>query len=54
MDKRTLDIVNFETSEVAQSVDVTGLSEHTVERVLSGMLRNLDTENWYVRDSEDG
>lgn len=49
--RRELRIVNRETGEVVSTVDVTGRSERTIERVETGMLINMDTDRFYIQDS---
>lgn len=50
--KRTLKVKELATGKVVSEVDVTGKSERMVERVMSGMLRNMDTDRFCVDDSE--
>ena len=38
--------------EVVSTVDVTGRSETQIERIMSGMLRNMNTEEYYIDDAE--
>lgn len=52
--KRDLLVVNLETDEVVERIDVTGRSESSVERVERGLLRKTDTERFYVHDTEFG
>ena len=49
--RRELRIVNRETGEVVSTVDVTGRSERTIERVETGMLINMNTERFCIHDS---
>lgn len=50
---RFLEVVEIETGEVVHKVEVTGKSERNIERCEMGMLRNMDTERFFVRDSVD-
>ena len=52
-EKRELRVVETQTGKVEHSVDVTGKSDHMVERVLSGMLHRIDTDRFHVEDSAD-
>jgi hypothetical protein len=36
------------TGEQASRVDVTGKTEQSVDLITRGMLRNMDTDNWFV------
>ena len=47
---RFLEFVNAKTGEVGTRCDVTGWSEHNVEKCYFGMLRNKH-DDWYVRDT---
>lgn len=37
---------------VISSIGINNLSERHVERVMLGLLRNMDTDNYYIDDSE--
>jgi curli biogenesis system outer membrane secretion channel CsgG len=50
---RELRVVRTDTGEVVHLVDVTGKSDREVEKVMGGMLRNMDRERFHVEDSED-
>ncbi len=50
--KRYLEFVNYRTGEVSKRVDVTGKSEHEIERCERGMLINIG-DSWFVRDTGD-
>lgn len=50
---QALEVVHAETGRVAQRVDLYGherRSERFIERMTRGMLRNLDTDRYYVRE----
>jgi hypothetical protein len=32
----------------SRRIDVTGKSEREIERITAGLLRNMDTDNWFV------
>jgi hypothetical protein len=53
MTKRELQVVEAETGETVHTVDVTGSSDRTVEKVTLGMLINMDTGRYFIRDSDD-
>lgn len=42
----------FGTDAEVSRVDVSGKSERAVERVMMGMLRNMNTEKFYIDDSK--
>jgi hypothetical protein len=52
--KRELRVREFESGNVVHRVDVTGRSERGIEKVLLGMLRNMDTERFCIDDSALG
>lgn len=47
-----IEVVEIETEEVVKRIDVSDKSERQAETVLMGMLRNMDTENFFVREAE--
>lgn len=49
-DKKTiaLDVKDLRTGKIMKTIDVRGKSESTIERVLRGLLINMDTENYVV------
>jgi hypothetical protein len=48
-----LRIKEIETGNVIKSVKLTGpLCERRVDRIMSGLLRNMDTDRFFVDDSE--
>lgn len=49
--KQVLKIRNLKTNEIVREVEVTGKSQNQIERVMSGMLRNM-SDDYYVDDSD--
>lgn len=45
-----LDVTEIETGEVVHSIDVQGKSERAIERVLMGMLTQIDTDRYFVAE----
>lgn len=52
MKKQYLYVRDIETREVVHTVDVTGRNENMVEKVMRGMLINMNTNKYFVDDSE--
>lgn len=52
--KRYIEIVEYKTGDVVKRIDVTDMSERTVDKTERGMNINLDHSNYYtvVTDSE--
>lgn len=50
---RELRVISKVTGEVVKRVSVSGRSEVEVEKILSGLLRNLNRETYRVEDSQD-
>jgi hypothetical protein len=50
--KRALEVVEIATGKVVHSVQVFG-SDRQVEKVERGLLRNMDTDKFFVRDTRD-
>ena len=48
---KVLKIVNANTKEVVREVNVEGKSDRMIEKIMMGMLINIDTENYYIDDS---
>ena len=42
----------MDTGEVVKTISLSNTSERHVEMVVRGLLRNMDTSNFYVDDSE--
>ena len=51
-EKRELRVVRSKTKEVVHRVDVSGRTDQMVEKVMSGMLRNM-ADGFHVEDSAD-
>lgn len=49
--QRFLEITNIATGEVEESFNVTGDTERQVERLLRGILLNLNREEFFVADN---
>lgn len=49
--QRFLEITNIATGEVEESFDVTGDTERQIERLLRGILINLNREKFFVADN---
>lgn len=49
--KQVLKVRNLKTNEIVREVEVTGKSQNQIERVMSGMLRNM-SDDYYVDDSD--
>lgn len=45
----TIEIVHRDTGEVVESMDVSDQTERKIDRIVSGILINLDHENYYTR-----
>jgi len=43
---------NLETNEIVDSIEIKNLSEDHVEKVMRGLLRNMNTDRYFVDDSE--
>lgn len=48
-----LEIVEWATGEVVETVNVDGMPDRMVERVTAGMLTNMDRERFGVREVKD-
>lgn len=48
--KAFIEVVEIETGKVVEAVDVSGRSESYVERVVRGMLRNLNADRFFIRE----
>ncbi len=46
--KKFVQIVEFATGKCVHQIDVTGNSDSHVERIERGVLRNLNTQSFYV------
>ena len=45
-----LEVIELTTHTVVHTVSVAGKSEHHIEKVMLGMLRNMDTGRFTVRE----
>jgi len=45
-------IKRISNDEVVKTIDVTGKSERHIGRCVAGILINMDTDNFYIDDSE--
>lgn len=45
-------IRDFDTRSIVKEIDVTGHSERQVEKIMMGMLINMNTEDYFVDDSD--
>jgi len=50
--KAYLDVRDLKTRESVYRVGLTNLSDNHVERVMMGMLMKMDTDNYYIDDSD--
>lgn len=48
-----LQVVEIATDKVVHTVDVRGQSERTIERIMRGMLINMDRDRFFVRETEE-
>lgn len=53
MPKTYIIVIDLRTNEVVRKVDVTGKPQRQIERVESGMLINMDTENFVTEIHEE-
>lgn len=49
--QRFLEVTRIATGEVVESFNVTGDTDRQVERLLRGLLTNLNREEFYVADN---
>ena len=49
-----LEVRNLNTGEIVHDVDVSGKSEAQVERIMSGLLINMDTDNYCIDEIGGG
>lgn len=49
--KKVLKIVETETGRLVHEVDVSTKSAAMIERVMLGMLRNMDTDKFHIDDT---
>jgi hypothetical protein len=48
---RELQVVEFGTKEIVKRLDVTSRGEREIEKIIGGMLINMNTERFYVKDT---
>lgn len=46
-----LQVVELTTGKVVHEVDVSGKGESSIERVMSGMLINMDTDRYCIQEN---
>ena len=51
MDERKLQVVDIKTFEVVKEIDVAGHGDGNIERMLRGMLINMNRDKYFVRDT---
>ena len=51
--ERKLQVVAIVTGEIVKELDVTGRSDRDVDRIMRGMLINMNREKYFVRDTKD-
>lgn len=47
-----VEIVEFETERVVKRIDVGALSERNREKMISGLMMNMDLDRFFVREVE--
>lgn len=47
-----LEVVEIENNQVVERVSVAGKSSGAIFKVMCGMLRNMDTDRFFVREAE--
>ena len=50
--KAYLRVRSFDTREIVHSVGLSNLKESHVEKAMMGMLRNMNTDKYFIDDSE--
>jgi hypothetical protein len=50
--KQVLKIVRIEDNEVVKEIDVTGSSSARIEKLMRGLLFQMNTDEYFVDDSE--
>jgi len=50
--KAYLRVRSFDTRDIISSVGLTNLRHSHVEKVMMGMLRNMNTDDYFIDDSE--
>ena len=50
--KQVLKVIRISDSEVVDTIDVAGYPSDRVEKVMRGMLINMNTDEYFIDDSE--
>ena len=50
--KASLRVRSFDTREIVHSVGLNNIGHSHVEKVMMGMLRNMNTDQYFIDDSE--
>lgn len=50
--KQVLHVRRFDTRESVKQIDVTGKGARAVEKIMAGMLINMNTDDYFVDDDE--
>lgn len=53
-ERQYIEVVEIESGEVVQKIDVTGKGERAIERTMRGLLRQMDTERFYAKEPNNG
>jgi hypothetical protein len=51
--KSEIQVVSIETGEVVHRVDTTGSAGCCIETIMRGLLINLDSDRFFLRDTRD-
>lgn len=49
-EQKEIEVVEIATGEVAKRIDVTGKDERAIEKVMRGLLIQMDTERFYAKE----
>jgi hypothetical protein len=50
---KKLQVKRMKGGEVVKEIDVTGKSERDIERITMGLLRNMNTDSFFVDEVDD-
>ena len=50
--KQTIRVIEIGTGKVVREIDVTGRGDRYIERLMAGLLKQMDTDKFCVDDSE--
>jgi hypothetical protein len=50
--RKYIEVIELATGKAVHQVEVTGKSERCIDKTLAGMLRNLDRENFCLREPQ--